>query len=95
MVLPVDVDDDRTERKGRRVCCILAPDGARVPASRRGIPGEVDVDDVDEQPGDEGQDLEGHDGLRAVLIPLGEGVVCPGCKLHIPKPRKRCSPHSH
>ena len=77
---PVDIDEDRTEGEGRREGGVLAPDGAvRVPARGR-VPGVVDVGDVHQQPGDEGQDLVGQDGAGAMLLPLGEGIVCACCQ---------------
>ena len=39
------------------------------------VGGVVDGDDDGEEPGDEGEDLVGQDGVGAVRLPLGEGVV--------------------
>ena len=42
---------------------------------------EVDADDEHEQPGDDGEDLVGGEGLRAVGFVLGEGVYWRGTVL--------------
>ena len=70
---PVQVRNQRIQRERRLVMLILPPNRAVAVTAGRGEV-EIDADDEQEEPGDEGEDLVGGEGLGAVGFMLGEGV---------------------
>lgn len=74
---PVNVDDNVVHGKGSRVQVVLIPDALTDGVT---ILGSVDIvvdgDNHGKKPSEEGQDLVGGDGGRAVRLAFGERVVC-------------------
>ena len=58
-VVPVEIDDEGLQGEGRGVCFVLAPDGAVGGVAGGGVEAEVDVGDVCEEEGGDGEDLVG------------------------------------
>ena len=57
--VPIEVDDEGLQGEGRGVCFVLAPDGAVGGVAGGGVEAEVDVGDVCEEEGGDGEDLVG------------------------------------
>ena len=57
--VPVEVDDEGLQGEGCGVCFVLAPDGAVGGVAGGGVEAEVDVGDVCEEEGGDGEDLVG------------------------------------
>ena len=75
---PVDGGDDGVEREGSSQVAVLAPyrvAAVRVLAVGGRVEGVVDAGDDDEEPGEDGQHLEGDEGFSAVAVAFDEGVV--------------------
>ena len=70
---PIQIRSQRIQRERRLVVLILLPD-RMIALAGGGGEVEVDADDEHEQPGDDGEDLVGGEGLRAVRFLFGEGV---------------------
>lgn len=74
---PVDVGKDTVHGERGRVEVVLIPDTLADGVAILGrVHIVVDGNDDGQKPGEEGQDLVGRDGHRAVRLALGEGVVC-------------------
>lgn len=76
-LLPVNVDDDGVDRKGRWVNVVQIPNTSRsmVVVTHAGIMGRVVYrGNNGKKPGKDGQDLVGGDGTTTVGFPLAEGV---------------------
>jgi hypothetical protein len=75
---PVDGGDDGVQREGRPQVAVLAPyrvAAVRVLAVCGRVEGVVDAGDDDEEPGQDGQHLEGDEGFSAVAVTFDEWVV--------------------
>jgi hypothetical protein len=73
---PEDVGNDAVHGEGARVESVLIPDApAESEAIVRLVGGVVDRRDDGQDPGEDGEDLVGDDGVCAVRLPLGEGVI--------------------
>lgn len=73
---PIDLSNDGIHGESSWVQVVDVPDASSdAVAIVRFVNGVVDRDDDGEEPGEEGEDLEGDDGAVGMGIPLAEGVV--------------------
>ena len=71
---PVYVDNDMVQGERCWIGTVLAPDCSCAPFIVRSIPCKVDVHYMDEEPGQEGQDLVSKKRPVAMLLTLGERI---------------------